>query len=563
MKFYEKISQKYQSDILSNRIKAPLNIIKVIRKHQLDKSRQDNDDFPFYYDEKAGNKPCIFIENLHHTKGKWAGKPFILSPWQIFIVQTLFGWKRKYNDLRRFRELLLIIPRKNGKSQFAAALGLYGLCADGEKAPEIYCGANSRTQALFVYEPARQMILNNSNLKNAFGLVPNKAKLTSTKSNGVFEPVIKNVKDGQSPHFAICDELHQSTDTTMLDAFTTGFGAREQPLLLIISTAGTSLESPLFEKQKVAEKMLDGLIENDTLFPVIYNASPDEDWMDFNVWKKVNPNLNVSLFEFYLKEQLDKAINFPQEKNILLTKHCNIWASSNSAWLNMLKWEKSKDETLSIDDFRNHECFIGLDLANKLDLCSMVKVFKKAGKYYAFGKHYLPSDTINKPGNDLYKRFREEGWIIQTEGARTDYGYILEDIINDCQLFDVASISFDPHEASFLMQQIQNRLGENSSTELIECSQGATSLHQVLTEFEAIIEDGKLVQNDRVLDWCASNCVKRNPTQKYWTIGKTGEKNKIDAVMALVMAIGQAIRGSKSPDKSVYEDEEFELLILE
>ncbi len=554
---YTTTALKYCNDITSGKIPAGPYVIASCQRHLDDLERAKKKDFPFRFDKELANRRCRFSELLHHVKGKWAGQLLKLEPHQVFIQCSIWGWVKKSNGLRRFSTIFIEIPRKNGKSVDAATAGLYMLAADHEKGAEVYSGATSEKQALEVFRPAWMMANRNEGLREAFNLSlsgnpKNPTSIYRLEDMSRFEPLIGKPGDGASPHCAIIDEYHEHKTSEQYDTMDTGMGAREQPMLFVITTAGTDTSSPCYDMHLRAIKVLEKTVENEALFAIMYGIGPDDDWKDFECWKKANPNYGVSVMEDYLYRKYTETMTDASKQNINLCKHLNAWMNAGVAWMNMAKWEACKDASLKLEDFTGQPCYAAFDLASKIDISSLVLVFEHNGGYATFAKHYLPEETVTQAGNDHYVKWEKEGYITQTPGARTDFRYIEDDLkaINDDH--PICELAYDPRESTYLVNNVMEWLGPEKC---IEITQGPALMSEPMKEVEALIYDGKLWHNgDPVLTWMMGNIVKRQGRNtgavKYYYPTKERNENKIDGGVCLIMATGRALAHH---EESAYE----------
>ncbi|MCK4819286.1 terminase large subunit, partial [bacterium] len=315
------------------------------QRHLNDLAKQSDPEYPYYFDEDAVDHRCYFTECLQHTKGKWRGKLIELEPEQLFAEGVKFGWLKKKNGKRRFSKSYEAVPRKNGKSIRTATTGLYLAFADDEPAAEVYAGATTEKQAMMIFTPAFMMVKMNEEFIDYYGV-----KLTGTSKNptsiyneedmSMICPIVGNPGDGQSPHGGLIDEYHEHPTSVLYDAMDTGMGAREQPLLAVITTAGENTSYPCYDLHLEAIQVLEGTIENDRLFCTIFTIDKDDDWQDFECWKKANPNYGISIEEDYLWGKYQDALNKPTQRNILLTKHLNLWQNAGVGFMDMLRWQK-------------------------------------------------------------------------------------------------------------------------------------------------------------------------------------------------------------------------------
>ena len=535
MRNYSEIARQYAEDVVSGKVDACIYVKAACQRHLDDLKGSEK----YYWSEECCDDICDFAEHLVHTKGKWMGTLIVLEPWQVFCLGVPFGWLRKEDGLRRFREMYLEIPRKNGKSVLGAIIGLYMLTRDGELGSEVYSGASSKKQAWEVFGPARLMASRAPGLKDAFGISVNAESLVVLETASKFEPIIGKPGDGASPHCALIDEYHEHKTPELYDTMKTGLGARTQPMIVIITTAGVNLSGPCYAKRNQVAKMLEGSIENDEIFAVIYTLDKDDDWTDFKVWRKANPNMGVSVFEGYLKSQLKDASQIASKQNIIRCKHLNQWMNANTAWMNMVFWNSCGDEGISIQDFEDEPCYIGIDLASKLDIAAVALLFERNGTYFAFGRYYLPQDTIEKPENSHYQSWLAEGALIETPGAITDYGYIESDLEVIKSHFEVKEVAYDPFQAT----QFSTRLSEQGF-EMIEVGQTVKNFSEPMKNLEALVIDGKLThENNPVMNWMISNVVAHYDQKENIFPNKERKENKIDGVVALIMALARATLG--------------------
>lgn len=563
-KDYTKIALQYCTDVVTGKIPAGPYVIAACQRHLNDLERAKGKDFPYRFDKEKANRRCRFSELLHHVKGKWAGQRIVLEPHQVFIQCCIWGWVKKSNGMRRFSIVYICIPRKNGKSVDAATAGLYMLAADKEKGAEVYSGATSEKQALEVFRPAWMMANKNEGLREAFDLSlsgnpKNPTSIYRLEDMSRFEPLIGKPGDGASPHCAIIDEYHEHKTSDQYDTMDTGMGAREQPLIFVITTAGTDTSSPCYDMHLRAIKVLEGTIEDEAFFAIMYGVGPDDDWKDFEVWKKANPNYGVSVDADYLHRKYTETMTNAAKQNINLCKHLNMWMNAGVAWLNMVKWEACKDTSLKLEDFAGRRCFAAFDLASKIDISSLLLLFEHrkeingemADGYVAFCRHYLPEETIHLAGNEHYVKWVKEGWITQTPGARTDFRYIEDDLKEINGNYPIFELAYDPRESTYLINNVMEWLGthwlvDQEVNRCVEITQGPALMSEPMKETEALIYDGKLWHiGDPVLTWMMGNIVQRQGRNtgpvKYYYPTKERNENKIDGGVCLIMAVGRAM----------------------
>ena len=546
-------AQKYARDVVGGRIVACSYVKAACARHLNDLKAAKAKSYPYRFDRDLAERACRFIQLLPHTKDKWGrGKQLIkLEPWQLFLFSMVYGWVRKKDKTRRYREVYVEVPRKNGKSLIAAGAGLYMFCADNEYGAEVYCGATTEKQAMEVFKPAKEMVRKLPNLRKRFGIVP-WAKKIERPDGSKFEPVIGDPGDGSSPSMAIVDEYHEHPDSRLYDTMITGMGARSQALMWVITTAGYDIAGPCYEMRERAAEMLEGTSQDDELFAIIYTIDPGDDWTTDDAIIKANPNAGVSIPLDWLRSQRDKAVARARLANKYKTKHLNVWVSSKEGFFNMEDWKKCEDRSLSIDQFRGEDCFLAFDLARKLDMNSMARLFTRQidGKthYFSVGpRFWVPEDTAFD-GEDRRLSERYQGWIASkhldaTDGSEVDYREILE-CAKEASLETPAQESpIDPHGATNLSHQLDDE-GLNPITIV----QNYTNMSDPMKELEAAIVSGRFHHDGNpIMTWCVGNVVGKFLPGNDDVVRpiKQGDHNKIDGAVALIMAIGRALAAAQ------------------
>ena len=589
---FEDKALEYCNSVLSGKIPACEYVKMTCRRHISDLSKQDDPDYPYTFnpvlwDDKKqkyyrpGERRCAFSESLVHVRGAWRGQFMKLSPHQIFKQASVWGWVKKENDKRRFGLVYDETPRKNGKSTELATGALYALTEDNEPAAEIFSGATTEKQALEVFMTAWLMAKNTPGFLEYYGLSlsgtpKNPTSIYRLSDMSRFEMLIGNPGDGASVHFAAVDEYHEHRTSNQLDTMETGTGAREQAIIYVITTAGDNTSSPCYEMRTEMIKILDGSKSVETTFAIIFTIDIGDDVKDFEVWKKANPNYGISIYEDQLKKKYDAALTDVSKQNVNFRKHLNVWTNAGVAWMSMPKWDACKDLSLKISDYKGKDCYVSLDLANKIDICAKIQLFsdgyveterevidEEAGevvirrtlkeKFVFFSKFYLPEDTVQLAGNDHYQNWQKEGLLTVTSGARTDFKFIEDDIKSDNALYPIQELAFDPREATYLINNIQ----EWASFECIEVNQGPTMMSEPMKELEALVYDG-LIRHDgnKIFTWMMGNVIKKQGRNsgpvKYYYPTKQKDSDKIDGPVALIMCVGQAML-KKLPEKSFWE----------
>lgn len=557
-------AKKYARDITSGKAIACRSIIQACQRFLDDLSKEKDPDFLYSFDKAQAEKICKFLELLPHTKGEWAYKKQLieLEPWQIFCFANIFGWKKKKDQKRRFREAYIFVPRKNGKSIIAAGIGLFCFAFDDDFGAEVYCGATTEKQAWEVFRPAKQMLQKTPLLTDHKGISVNAKTLSIAEDGARFEPVIAKPGDGASPSCWILDEYHEHDTPDQYDTALTGMGSRKQPLMLIITTAGFNIEGPCYQKHQEAIEMLEGTVPNDELFAAVYTVDSVDDWARPESVIMANPNMGVSVYKEYLESQQAKAVRDVSFQNTFKTKHLNVWVAARSAFFNLETWNKCADETLGIEEFSGQECIIGADLAGKLDLNAKIRLFwrdidDKRHYYCLEPQFYIPEDTVYHSDNKViaskYQKWVNMGVLNATQGAEVDFREILEDIKADNQETPVLLTAVDPYGATNLTHQL-----DDEGLTPVTVQQSYQGMSDGMKELQAAIESNRFHHDGHpIMTWCIANVTGKYIPGSDDVVRPTKENadSKIDGAVALIMAIGQALL-MESPQKSIYETTE-------
>ena len=490
----------------------------------------DRDDLAF--DEGAANRAINFICRLPHTKGKWASKreTLTLEPWQKFIVCNLFGFYFP-DGSRRFRTAYNEIPRKNGKSALAAGVGLYCFCADGEFGAEVYSGATNERQAWEVFRPMKIMVERTPDLKNHYDIEVNAKNLHILSSGSKAEPLIGKPGDGSSPSCAIVDEYHEHDSDDLYDTMETGMGARENPLMFIITTAGSNLGGPCHDKRADMIRILEGNVEDDSMFGIIFGIDEGDQWDSVESLKKANPNFGVSVNEKFLVQQMEQARRSASKQNAFRTKHLNEWVGARTVWMNMLAWQRQKKDRL--EEFALSPCHMAVDLASRKDVAAISLLFKKGEHYFTLQRFYAPESAALD--NDKYKNYSIAGEMILTPGNQTDQAFIEEEIKDLCKKYDVRSIGFDDWQADYLMTRLMD-----CGLPVINYNQTVKNMSTPMKELEAAVLDGKLWHDGNgCMTWMMGNVTAKLDAKDNIYPRKEKEQDKIDGPVALIMAMGR------------------------
>lgn len=533
---------EYADKVLSGDTPSCKYVIQACERFVKDVKRED-----IILNIREANRWCTFLEKLPHVKGKWASRRerFKLSEWQIFCTVNIFGFYWVRSGRRRFREAYIEVGRKNGKTFWVSGLGVGMLAIDGEHGAEVYCGATTEKQAFEVFRPAKQICERTPDLRERYGIEVN-AKTINILTNGSrFEPIIGDPGDGASPSFGVADEFHEHKTSDQVDTLITGMGARENPIMFYITTAGSDMGGPCYAKRDDVKSILSGAVDDDQIFGIIYTIDEGDEWDTIEAQIKANPNYGVSVDPDFLKGQLAQAKRSATKQAAYKTKHLNIWVGAKVAWINMLAFQACRRRKLNLKDFKGLRCYSSFDLATKSDIASNALLFPPQGnrtKWAAFVKHYLPEDVILEGGNTRYKAWHADGWIETTPGNVTDFEYIEDDLKQQAKDFNLIECPFDPYQAT----QFSTRMIE-LGLPMVEVGATVKNFSEPMKELEALILTKQIEFNyDPVLLWMFGNVVAKIDKKDNIFPNKERVDNKIDGVVALIMALNRAIHNKPS-----------------
>jgi phage terminase large subunit-like protein len=551
---FSAIALAYARDVIAGRVLA-CKWVKLAAKRQIaDLARRD---WPYRWSDEHANAICRFAELLPHVEGRWETPTIRLEPWQIFGLAVVFGWRRKSDGGRRFSKVYWEVARKNAKSTLAAIVSLYCLCCEDEPAPYVFIGATTGAQAQKVFHPARMMVEKTPALQEAFGLKV-WAKSVTEPGGGYIQTINSkgSTNDGHNPHLAVLDELHAHPNRSLYDVMDSAFGARTNPLMWIITTAGFDVTGVCYEQRSYVVKFLEGVLEADHYFGLIYTL--DEGDSEFNpaVWVKANPNLGVSVQMAHMTSAAAEAQAQPGKAGEFLTKRMNVWTSARRGHINITRW-KACGGPVDFAALKGVPCWGGFDLASVSDLTSFRLVWRLDGRLYTWGTRYLPEAAVEPrttKNSVPYRRWADERdangrkLLTVTEGDVTDYAAIEADIRWALSEFNVQSIGYDRWNA----QDLCNRLTVDGAP-LVEVRQGIWSLTGPMKELDRLYLSGALNHGgDPVLTWCASNVVAKLDDAGNMKPSKALSSEKIDDYTALLNAMAAEI--GSAPAAMMYDD---------
>lgn len=548
MRDFVKIAHDYATDVLAGRILACEFIKLACQRFLDDQKRRD-----LVMKPKKVAAICLFIEKLRHIKGKWAGKTISLESWQIFILCNIFGWYYAKTGKRRFRDVYLEVPRKNAKSTLTSGVGLFMLSLEGEGGAEVYSAATTRDQAKIVFLDAKRMVDKDEEVREMTGISTSAHTIVHEDSSSVFRPLSAdaNTLDGLNVYSALIDEYHKHPNASVLEVLETGMGARENPLLWVITTSGDDIGSACYDRRDFSINVLRKVVvdeKSDTYFTMIYTIDEGDDWKAESTWRKANPNYGVSVNPDDLLLKARHAESNPSKKAAFLTKHLDVWVSSSKAWLDIARWSACRLEGFDPFEYTPDPVWIGLDLASRRDIAAMQVLARRDSRLFTWGKYYIPRARLEDEGNAMYRSWADQGFLTVTDGDIIDFNRIEDDLLEVCRDYDVQGVAFDPYQATKLMTEISDK-----GVTCVEVKQSYAMLSEPMTELEAdIISEGIEHDGNPVMAWMMSNVVERK-NGEYRRPDKESAHKKVDGAVALIMAKALAMRDDINGLGSVYD----------
>lgn len=509
-----------------------------------------------HYDKKKADRAVTFIENLCHTKGKWAGTPFWLLPWQEQLIRDIFGIVKPDGN-RQFRTAFVEICKKVGKSELAAAVALYLLYADNEPSAEVYGAAADRQQASIVFDVAKQMVEMAPALMKRSKLMGATKRIVNYSNAGYYQVLSAEVggKHGFSVSGLVFDEIHTQPNRQLYDVLTKGSSdARQNPLHFIITTAGNDRHSIAYELHTKAVDILEGRRVDPTFYPVVYGLKDDEDWEDEANWYKVNPSLGYTVDIERLRDAYREAKQNPADEITFKWLRCNMWVSSTVAWIPDAIYMRG-NEPIDMDALAGRDCYAGLDLSSTGDITALVLIFPprdEEEKYVLLPYFWIPEETIPrrvKANSVPYDIWEKQGYIMSTEGNVIHYDFIEKFIMDLSEKYHILEIAVDRWNAT---QMIQNLEGEGFT--IVPFGQGFSSMSAPTKEFYRLLMEGRIIHGGNpVLRWMAGNVVIDTDPAGNIKVTKAKSKEKIDGIVAAIMALDRCIR-QEGQSGSVYDE---------
>ena len=537
----ENVVSEYVADVISGRLPSCRMVVLACQRYLDDWKRED-----LYFDWKAVKKFVAFCSSLKHFKGEFAGRPIDLEPWQIFIVANVFGWKKKATGKRRYTYADVFVPRKNGKTTFAAAMALFCMMLDGESGAEVYAAAVDKEQARICFEASKELIR-----ASMFSRVVKTytSSLVYQKTASSYKPLSKETKnkDGLNPSCAVCDERHAWQTNEIYEVLKTGIGARSQPLIFSISTAGNDTSLPYFSDIKFLKEVMLGIKEKDNHFIMLYTPDDEDAWDDPMAWRKVNPNYGVSLSPTYMENEYLEA---KQKGGTVLaafcTKNLNKWVDAPTVWI-ADDTVKENNHDLDESQLLGEECYVGIDIASKTDLTCASFFFPK---YKAFKYLFIIPEgkVIELEDRVDYRRWAEQGWVTVAPGKVIDEEWYLERFKIELDKYNIKCIAYDP----WGMWNMIQKFGRYQEV-LLEYQQSIRYMSVPTKWFESAVLKSELnFMHNPILRWNMQNVVIYIDPNANIKLDKARSRNKIDGVVATVNAVGGWLNKTTGDTGEIY-----------
>ena len=516
-----------------------------------------------HYDAEKADRAVRFIENLKHTKGRWAGKRFWLLPWQEQIIRDVFGIVDAHGN-RQFRTAYVEIPKKNGKSELAAAVALYLLYADNEPSAEVYGAAADRQQASIVFDVARQMVDMTPALVKRSKIMAAGKRIVNYSNGGYYQVLSAEVgtKHGLNVSGLVFDELHSQPNRQLYDVLTKGSGdAREQPLYFLITTAGTDRESICYEVHMKALDLLKGTKIDPSFYPVVYGLADDQDWNDEANWYQANPSLGYTIKIDRVRDAYKEALENPAEENVFRQLRLDQWVGSTVAWIPEHVYDKG-DIPIDLEKLKGRDCYAGLDLSSTSDITAFVMVFppEAEGENYIVLPHFwLPRETLQlrvRRDHVPYDVWEKQGLFHITEGNVVDYNFVRKTINELGQEYHMCEIGVDRWNATQLITDL-----DGDGFVMVPIGMGFKDMSPGMKELYKLLLEGKITHGGNpILRWMAGNVVAEIDAAENIKPSKKKATEKIDGIVALIMGLDRCIRHEMTG--SVYDDPDHGLLVF-
>ena len=554
-------AEQYISDVQNDKITVCKYVKLAVKRHVDDLERSKKEDFPYIFNPEEAKRKIIFTQELGHIEGEWARRKqkIKLEPWQQFIDWALFGWRKKSDGTRRFSTAYIEVARKNGKTLEMAAAGNYCFLMEKEAGAQVYFCATKKDQAKIGWNAARLLIEKHPYLKTLCRTYKQNSTVVLKGTESFMRPVGKDsdTEDGLNPHFVGVDERHAHKDSELVNVMESGMGARGNPLMYVITTAGFDKNLPCYQEDRtlvenILERNIDPIPEE--VFGIIFTLDEDDDWTDENVWAKSNPNIGVSIKWDFLRKRVQKALVQPALQNDVKTKNLNIWTQAVSRWINSEAW-KACNFTVDEEKLLGRPCYGAFDLSTNLDITAWTLCFPPEGdetRYQFLFRFFMPEENLlerQRADKVPYLHWQEKGLLFATPGNVVDYDFVEEQIKQDAEKFNLIEYAYDPWNAT----QVNNHLVDAGFV-AVPFRQGFISMSGPSKDFEKRILSKELAHSDNpIMTWMISCTeVKQDPAGNVKPVKPDRKKSgkRIDGVITAIMSLDRAVNGAGA---SVYE----------
>lgn len=544
------VAMDYAMDVSSGRTAACKLVQQAAKRflQDLEDARRGTSAWEFRADR--AEHAMAFAGLMVNIRGPEAGRPLRLMPWQRFVFANLFGFVERGTNTRRFRQGIVFLGRGNGKTSIAAPIALYLTFVDGEGGAEGYAAAVTRDQARILFDTAREMVKQSPEFRAAAGVKAGANAIHQEVTASKLVPVSSDAKalDGLNVQVAVCDEIASHKTSEVYDVLLTAMGKRRHPLLLSISTAtgnNTGIGRQLWD---YGVRVLDGAQQDDRVFILIYTVDDTDDPWDEATWIKANPSWGQAVQPDAIRAIMRQARNNPAQEAAAKTRHLNIWVGADEALFSTRAWRDCARQGLTLGEFEGRNCHLGIDLASRTDLAALVLVFPDRdlatgrATYTAFARCYLNDAAVLEARNASYPGWAAENHLSVTAGEETDFDFIEADILELCRRFRVVSVGYDPWQSTQMSQRLRAE-----GVEMVEFRSTTQNFSPAILELDAAMRAGRIAHDGNpVLDWCIGNVVGKPDRRGNLFPAKQRPEQKIDAAIALMMAVGRAMTAQEA-----------------
>jgi len=541
------LANRYAYDVAAGKVITSKKVRLACQRHLADLKRQGTASFPYVFDEELAYRPIAFIERFcRPSQGDF--HRLDLQPWQHFIIGSLYGWVHKDTKLRRFKEGLIYVGRKNGKTTMISGLSLYSASKDGERGARVFQLANSKEQARELFDECKHMIASSPTLASRFDETLHEIRYSDTMSK--IMPLATDSKklDGKNCSFGVFDEIHEYKNFKLINVIKNSTGARRQPLLLYITTAGYQLDGPLMDYYEKAADILSGSLEDERFFCFMAELDPEDELEDTSTWVKANPNLGLTIKLEDMIEEWTSRKSVPAEKNDFITKRLNLFSQSDEQSFIDFEIIKANDATIDPDELRGMNCVGGFDLSQTEDFTSACLEFPlEDGRVFILSHSFVPQRKVELDNESLpFRSWGKEGLLTICPGAYVDYKAVLDWFVEQSKLYSIDLITYDPANAYRLVEDMKSH---GFMTQVVR--QGALTLNPAMKDVKEMLLDGRVVFNkNKLFRWYLNNVKLVEDRNGNWLPTKQGRYRKIDGFAAWLNAHTEVMKRMVAPAAS-------------